>query len=94
MWVAQSAPEATLLGSIAVGDSLKATAIDAVRRLNDGNIETIMLTGDNRRSADKVARAVGVDHVVAEVMPQDKADEGESPPSGRQGRCDGRGRDQ
>ena len=75
MWVAQSAPEATLLGSIAVGDSLKATAIDAVRRLNDGNIETIMLTGDNRRSADKVARAVGVDHVVAEVMPQDKADE-------------------
>lgn len=75
MWVGQRAPEAKLLGSIAVGDSLKATAVDAVRRLNDGDIETVLLTGDNRRSAQEVARTVGVDHVVAEVLPQDKADE-------------------
>jgi P-type Cu+ transporter len=75
MWVGQSAPEARLLGSIAVGDSLKATAVEAVRRLNDGNIETILLTGDNRRSAQEVAQTVGVDQVVAEVLPQDKADE-------------------
>ncbi len=75
MWVAETAPEQRLLGVIAVGDKIKETAARAVRNLQEQGIETIMLTGDNARTAAGVAEAVNVDRVIAEVLPEDKAAE-------------------
>jgi P-type Cu+ transporter len=62
-------------GLIAAADPVKSTAIEAVARLKAAGIHTLMLTGDNRRTADVVAKLVGVDEVIAEVMPQEKAAE-------------------
>jgi len=75
MWVAETTPEKKLLGLIAVGDAIKATAASTVERLKALGIETVMLTGDNSLSAAWVAEAVGVDRVIAEVLPADKAAE-------------------
>jgi P-type Cu+ transporter len=75
MWVAEKVPEMRLLGLIAVGDAIKEGAAAAVERLKSVGIETVMLTGDNARSAAAVADAVGVDRVIAEVLPEDKAQE-------------------
>lgn len=75
MWVAETAPHKKLLGVIAVGDKVKETARAAVQGLKAQGIETVMLTGDNARTAAGVAEAVGVDRVIAEVLPQDKAAE-------------------
>jgi P-type Cu+ transporter len=72
MWLAN---EGTVLGLIAVADPIKKTAIEAVTRLKAAGIHTLMLTGDNARTAAVVAQAVGVDEVIAEVMPQEKAQE-------------------
>ncbi len=72
MWVAESG---RLLGLIAVTDPVKPSAIEAVRKLKAMGIETVMLTGDNRRAAQAVAEAVGIDRVLAEVLPEDKAAE-------------------
>ena len=63
----------TVLGLLAFGDALKATAPAAVRRLHDLGIRTVMLSGDNRGSAEAVARQLGIDTVRAEVLPADKA---------------------
>ena len=63
-----------LLGLLAFGDSLKASARDAVARLHELGISTVMLTGDNRGSAAAVARALGIDDCRAEVLPGDKAE--------------------
>lgn len=75
MWIAEKSPEARLLGLIAVGDAIKANAPAAVQSLKRQGIEAIMLTGDNARSAAKVARDVGIEQVIAEVLPEDKARE-------------------
>jgi len=64
---------ATVLGLLAFGDTLKASAADAVRRLHALGIRTVMLSGDNRGSAEVVARRLGIDTVRAEVLPADKA---------------------
>ncbi len=64
---------AELLGLLAFGDTVKASARAAVARLQALGIETVMLTGDNAGSANAVARALGIDHVRAEVLPGDKA---------------------
>ncbi len=62
-----------LLGLLAFGDAIKATARDAVARLHALGIETVMLTGDNRGSAEAVARELGIGQFRAEVLPGDKA---------------------
>jgi heavy metal translocating P-type ATPase len=61
------------LGVVALGDALRSDAILAVAALRKAGLKTILVTGDNRRAANRVARDVGVDEVRAEVLPQDKA---------------------
>ncbi len=62
-----------VLGLLAWGDRLKETARHGVARLHDLGVRTVMLTGDNRGSAAAVARELGIDQVMAEVLPEDKA---------------------
>jgi Cu+-exporting ATPase len=62
-------------GLIAVADTLKDNALEAMQRLHELGIETAMITGDNQRTADAIARQVGIHRVLAEVLPQDKAEE-------------------
>ncbi len=62
-------------GTLGVADTLRDTAVAAVAALHDQDIEVTMLTGDNRRTAETIAGQVGIDRVIAEVMPGDKADE-------------------
>jgi P-type Cu+ transporter len=62
-------------GAIGIADTVKPEAAAAVRRLVEMGIEVWMITGDNRRTAESVARQVGVAHVLAEVLPDAKAAE-------------------
>jgi Cu+-exporting ATPase len=59
-------------GVIAVADPIKETTADAVKGLHADGIRLVMLTGDNRRTAEAVARKLGIDEVEAEVLPEDK----------------------
>src|SRR5207245_10611802 len=68
------AVDGRVAGVIAVADTLKEHSIEAVRSLKAMGIEVIMLTGDNRRTAEAIARQVGVDREIAEVLPAQKAD--------------------
>ncbi len=62
-------------GVVAVADTIRQSARQAVRLLQDSDVQTVMLTGDNKFTADAVARQLGMDTVIAEVLPEDKADE-------------------
>jgi len=62
-------------GIIAVADTLKPNAVEAVKRLQKMGLEVIMLTGDNKRTAAAIAKKTGIDRYLAEVLPQDKANE-------------------
>ena len=64
-----------MAGVIAIADTLKETSRESVRQLNAMGIHVIMITGDNKRTADAIARQIGIERVVAEVLPQDKAAE-------------------
>ncbi|MFN0139007.1 MAG: heavy metal translocating P-type ATPase [Pyrinomonadaceae bacterium] len=63
----------TPVGSIAVADAIKPSAKAAIDELHRQNIEIVMMTGDNRATAEAVAAELGIDRVFAEVMPEDKA---------------------
>ncbi len=62
----------SLLGAIGVSDSIKATSKQAIGWLNSKNIKTIMLTGDNKKSAQVIADQIGIDEVISEVLPAEK----------------------
>ncbi len=63
-----------LAGIIAVADPIKPDSVEAIRRLHDDGIKVVMLTGDNRETAEAVARQAGIDEFVAEVLPEHKAE--------------------
>ncbi|MGH7070435.1 MAG: HAD-IC family P-type ATPase, partial [Acetobacteraceae bacterium] len=75
MWVAALDTAAPLLGLIAVADPLKPTAAAAVRHLHAIGIDTVLLTGDNERTAAAVAAQLGIKRVLAGVLPAEKAAE-------------------
>ena len=61
-----------LLGLIALADSVREDSIDAIRQFREMGIRTVMLTGDRKKTADAIAAEVGVDEVIAEVLPDGK----------------------
>ncbi|KTB79105.1 heavy metal translocating P-type ATPase [Pseudomonas syringae] len=72
-WLIEQAPEPKVIGMFAFGDTLKPGTDQAIRELNARGITSHLLTGDNRGSAQVVAKALGIQDVHAEVLPADKA---------------------
>ena len=62
-------------GIVAVADTIKETSTSAIKRMKDMGLEVIMITGDNKDTANAIAKQAGVDHVIAEVLPEGKAEE-------------------
>jgi Cu+-exporting ATPase len=74
MWLAESDDgTAKVLGVIAAADRIKETARKGIERLRELGVRSVMLTGDNERTANAVAREIGIDTVIAGVLPDDKA---------------------
>jgi Cu+-exporting ATPase len=71
LWIAVNG---ALAGMIAVADTVKPTSVQAIRQMHEEGLRVVMLTGDNERTAGAIARIVGVDEVVAGVLPAGKVD--------------------
>ena len=63
-----------LAGIVAVADTIKPTSVSAIRRMHMEGLRVVMVTGDNQRTADAIAREAGVDEVIADVLPAGKVD--------------------
>jgi len=73
-WLAREVDgQQQLIGLLAFGDTIKPNAAAAIARLHAQGVRTVMLTGDNRGSAEAVAKTLGIDEVKAEILPADKA---------------------
>jgi len=70
-----SSATATLVGLIGIGDELKTDAAETVQRIKDAGITPVMITGDNERTAQAVAEEVGIERVMADVLPDEKREE-------------------
>ena len=61
------------LRGVVASDTVKDTAQQAIQKLHELGIEVAMLTGDNKRTAQAIAKQVGIDTIIAEVLPEEKA---------------------
>ncbi len=67
--------DGTVQGTIGVADTVRASSAEAVSTLKSMGVDVVMLTGDNRRTAETIAAEIGITSVIAEVLPGDKAEE-------------------
>lgn len=73
-WLADVTDAPAVMGMLAFGDTVKRSSQQAIAQLHGLGIQTVLITGDNKGSAEAVARALGIDQVRAEVLPEGKAD--------------------
>lgn len=73
-WLARHDGSPVLLALLAFGDSVKPEAAAAVKALHDENIKTVLITGDNQGSAEAIGGLLGIDEIIANVLPADKAE--------------------
>jgi Cu2+-exporting ATPase len=71
--VVMAAANGRPLGLFAIADAPRETSVAAIQALHEADVQVVMLTGDNRATAERIAAALGIDQVIAEVLPGDKA---------------------